>query len=127
LKLTTLTTKSVSQAVEDLKQAVTNNNFSVLHIHDLHKTLNSKGIDFKNECQVLEICNPTHASKVLAEDMSMNMVLPCRVSVYEDNGKTYIGMVSPVALMEASGPSEALRKIATDVETTTKKIIKEAV
>lgn len=127
MKLTTITTKTVSEAVEDLKKAVSNNNFSVLHIHDLHKTLNSKGIDFKNECQILEICNPNHASKVLAEDMSMNMVLPCRVSVYQDNGKTIIGMVSPVALMQASNPSEALKKIANDVETTTKKIIAEAV
>ncbi|MDH5464864.1 MAG: DUF302 domain-containing protein [Thiovulaceae bacterium] len=127
MQLTTITTKTVSQAVEDLKKAVTNNNFSVLHIHDLHKTLNSKGIDFKNECQVLEICNPTHANEVLMQDMSMNMVLPCRISVYQENGDTKIGMVSPLALMEASNPSDELRKIAAEVEATTKKIIEEAV
>ena len=74
------TEKTVDQAVADLQAAVKKHNFGVLHIHNLKETLKKKGVAFPNECQILEICNPQRAKEVLTEDMSMNMVLPCRVN-----------------------------------------------
>ncbi|MBU0640925.1 MAG: DUF302 domain-containing protein, partial [Planctomycetes bacterium] len=82
------TEKTVEQAVADLQEAVKRHNFGVLHIHNLQETLMKKGVDFPNECQILEICNPQKAKEVLTDDMSMNMALPCRVSVYSEEGKT---------------------------------------
>ena len=75
------TQKTVSQAVEDLQTAILEQKFGVLHIHNLYETLNKKGVPFKQQCQVLEVCNPQQAAKVLSEDMDLNMALPCRVSV----------------------------------------------
>ena len=67
----------------------------MLHIHNLGATLRSKGIAFDGECRVFEICNPGQAAKVLSVDMRLNMALPCRVSVYSEQGKVKIG-VEPV-------------------------------
>jgi len=92
------TEKTVEQAVFDLQEAVKKHNFGILHIHNLQETLRKKGVDFPNECQILEICNPQKAKEVLTDDMSMNMVLPCRISVYSEEGKTKIGMIKPKAL-----------------------------
>lgn len=63
------TEKSFDQAVSDLEVAVKNNGFGILHIHDLGKTLRSKGVAFKEECKIFEVCNPMEAAKVLSADM----------------------------------------------------------
>ncbi len=39
--------------------------FGVLHIHDLQATMKKKGVDFPHACQVLEVCNPHHAARIL--------------------------------------------------------------
>jgi len=110
------TTKSVDQAVIDLQEAVKKYKFGVLHIHNLQETMKKKGVDFPNQCHILEICNPQKAKEVLEDDMEMNMALPCRVSVYTDKGKTKIGMIKPTALLASLSQSESLKKVAEEVE-----------
>ena len=78
------------------------NKFGVLHVHDLQKTLQEKGVDFPNACRILEVCNPQRAVQVLTGNMTMNMALPCRISVYQEQGKTKIGMIRPTALLRSS-------------------------
>ena len=120
------TEKTVEQAVADLQEAVKKHSFGILHIHNLQETLRKKGVDFPNECQILEICNPQKAKEVLTDDMSMNMALPCRVSVYSEGGKTKIGMIRPKALLEVLSNSESLMKVAEEVEAITIEMIEEA-
>lgn len=120
------TRKSVAQAVADLQESVKEHGFGVLHIHNLKETLNNKGVEFANECQILEICNPHKAKEVLSADMSMNMVLPCRISVYEENGKTKIGMIKPKTLLESLSSSRGLKDVADEVERISIGIIEQA-
>lgn len=110
------TQKPVEQAAADLQAAVQRHKFGVLHIHNLQETLKKKGVDFPNACQILEICNPQKAKEVLTADMDLNMVLPCRVSVYSDGGKTKIGMVKPTTMLKGLSDSPALSRVAEDVE-----------
>lgn len=110
------TPKSVDQAVKDMQAAVAHHKFGVLHIHNLQETLKKKGVDFSNECQILEICNPHTAKEVLTEDMALNMALPCRVSVYSEKGQTKIGMIRPTAMLKALSESPKLELIAKEVE-----------
>ncbi len=126
MKYLVTTNKSVEQAVEDLQAAVKDNNFGVLHIHNIKETLNKKGVDFTRECRILEVCNPQKAKEVLDNDMSMNIALPCRISVYQDNGDTKIGMIKPKALLAMLSDSEELAAIATEVEEITTRIIDQA-
>ena len=121
------TQKTIEQAATDLTQAVADNKFGVLHVYDLKETLKSKGIEFENECRVFEICNPVKAKEVMTEDMSMNMVLPCRISVYQEGGKTLIGMIKPKDMLTALSDSKKLHAIAEEVENTMYKIINQAV
>ncbi len=120
------TSKSVEQAVTDLQEAVVRHKFGVLHIHNLQETLKKKGVDFLNACQILDICNPQKAAAVLMVDMALNMVLPCRVSVYSEQGKTKIGMIRPTAMLNALSNSPELSKIAEDVEKEIVAMINEA-
>ena len=118
--------KTVEQACEDLEAAVKDHQFGVLHVHDLKATLNKKGIDFANACKVCEVCNPKKANAVLNEDMSLNMALPCRISIWSENAKTHIGMISPKQMLALLSASPALAKIADEVEQTAIDIIQQA-
>ena len=120
------TNKSVEQASNDLQEAVKNHKFGVLHVYNLKETLKSKGVDFANECQILEICNPHRANEVMTEDMEMNMALPCRISVYAEGGQNKIGMIKPAALLQVLSDSAVIAKIADEVEGEMIKMIDEA-
>ncbi len=119
-------TKDVETAARDLEAAVKRNKFGVLHVHNLKQTLKEKGIDFPNACRIFEVCNPQQANRVLSQDMDVNMALPCRISVYEERGKTKIGMIRPTALLAVFPGAEQLKPVAEEVEQQTIKIIDEA-
>lgn len=117
---------TVPEAADRLAAALKKREFGVLHVHNLKETLNSKGVPFETECRVLEVCNPKQAAKVLSEDIDLNMALPCRVSVYEKDGGTRIGMMSPKAMLEELSDSPALSAVADEVETILSAAIEEA-
>jgi uncharacterized protein (DUF302 family) len=110
------TGKSPAQASSDLQAALKGHGFGVLHSYDLRATLAAKGFGMTNECLILEVCSPRQAAAVLAEDMGMNLALPCRISVYQDGGRTFIGMIRPVALLSSLSTSDVLGRIAAEVE-----------
>ena len=120
------TSKSFEQAAADLDTAVKKHGFGVLHIHDLGSTLRSKGIAFDEQCRVFEVCNPAQAAKVLTADMRLNMALPCRISVFTQQGKTIIGLIKPAEMLEALSQDPALRQVAKEVEASTIRIVDEA-
>ena len=122
----TQTNKSFDQAVEDLTTQVTELNFGILHIHDIGNTLRSKGVDFKEECKVFEVCNPKHAATVLSVDMRLNMALPCRISVYTENGTTMLGLIKPEKMLAALSDDPALIAVAQEVEAATIQMIENA-
>src|SRR5450759_212710 len=85
-----------------------------------------KGNAFAENCKVFEVCNPGQAAKVLSTDMRLNMALPCRISVYTEQGKTMIGMIKPGPMLAALSRDASLVKVAQEVEAKTKKMIEEA-
>ncbi|MGB7816316.1 MAG: DUF302 domain-containing protein [Methylotenera sp.] len=120
------TSKSFSQAATDLESAVKHHGFGVLHIHDLGATLRSKGIAFSEECKVFEVCNPGQAAKVLSTDMRLNMALPCRISVFTEQGKTKIGLIKPGQMLSALSQDAALTEVAKEVEAKTIQMVNDA-
>lgn len=116
-------TKPFELAAADLDAAVKKHGFGVLHVHDLGITLRSKGMPFAEQCRVFEVCNPAQAAKVLAADMRINMALPCRISVYTENGKTMLGLIKPVAMLTALSDDPSLAAVAQEVEAATMRMV----
>jgi uncharacterized protein (DUF302 family) len=120
------TDKPFEQAAQDLDTAVKQNQFGVLHVHDLGNTLRTKGFDFSEQCRVFEVCAPGKASQVLAIDMNLNMALPCRISVFTEQGQTKIGMIRPQPMLGMLSDHAGLQAIAQEVETQIKTMIDQA-
>ena len=99
-----VTDKSVQEVIDSLKEITSKYKYGIQHIHNVKETLKSKGIDLGNECQIVDICNPIVAQKFLSEDMSLSIIMPCKISVYTQDGETMIAMNSLVQLVDDINP-----------------------
>jgi uncharacterized protein (DUF302 family) len=115
--------KSVQEVVDCLKEVCAKYKFGVQHIHNVTETLKSKGINLGNECQIVDICNPIVAQKFLSEDMSLSIIMPCKISVYSQDGETMIAMNSLVQLVDDINPD--LIDLAQETQETLLEIIDE--
>ena len=118
------TDKTVSEAAAALQAAVQANHFGVMQVHNLKETMAKKGVEFARECLIFEVCQPQQAKKVLDENMSVSAALPCRISIYEEGGKTILATLKPTTLL-AMFNAPQLEKVAQEVENTIVKIMKE--
>ena len=117
--------KSLDQVARDLEAAVARHKFGVLGVHDLKATMAKKGVDFARECRIFEVCNPQQAKKVLEANLEISTALPCRISVYEEGGKTKLATIKPTAML-ALYPNPELKGVAQEVEATLDRIMAEA-
>ena len=78
--------------------------------------MNSKGVPFEREVRVFEVCNPQQAQMILSGNMAVSAALPCRISVYPEDGRTVVATIEPAALLGLFGraPSGA-EAVAADV------------
>jgi uncharacterized protein (DUF302 family) len=119
------TVKTVSETAAALQAAVQVNHFGVMQVHNLKETMAKKGVEFARECLIFEVCQPQQAKKVLEENMSVSTALPCRISIYEEGGKTVLAALKPTLLL-AMFNTPQLQGMAQEVETTMIKIMQEA-
>jgi uncharacterized protein (DUF302 family) len=108
-----------------LKNAITENGFGLMQVHNLKETMAKKGVEFHPECRIFEICNPHQAKQVLEGDMNMSTVLPCRISVFQENGKTVLATLKPTLLISMFN-KPAMADVAQNVEDIMLKIMREA-
>ena len=123
--ITLSTDKTVSEAATALQVAVQAHHFGVMHVHNLKETMMKKGVAFARECLIFEVCQPQQAKKVLEENMGVSTALPCRISIYEEGGKTVMATLKPTTLL-AMFNTPQLKAVAQEVEDTMVKIMQEA-
>ena len=119
------TDKTVSETATALEAAVHANHFGVMQIHNLKETMTKKGAAFAHECLIFEVCQPQQAKKVLDENMSVCTALPCRISIYEEDGETILATLKPTTLLALFNTPQ-LKGVAQEVEDTIVKIMEEA-
>jgi len=116
------TSGSVQEIVEKLRQAASQNQFGVLGVHNLKEKMAAKGVEFGPECQVLEVCNPKQAKRMLEGNMNLSTALPCRISVWQQGDKVKVATIKPTILPDIFKSPE-LKPIAREVEQTIIRII----
>ena len=119
------TDKTISVAAAALQAAVQANHFGVMQVHNLKETMATKGVEFAHECLIFEVCQPQQAKKVLDQNMSVSTALPCRISIFEEGGKTILATLKPTTLLAMFNEPQ-LKGVAQEVEDTIVKIMQEA-
>lgn len=121
---TVISGKSFDEAVKAIEQKSAEKGFRVLHTHDVAATLTEKGFP-REPLKIVEICNARAASEVLKKDVKTSLMLPCPISVYTEEGKTFISTLLPSSIADFF-PKAGIEAIAADVEKTVLAIVNEA-
>ncbi len=116
--------RSFDDTVKAIEQKAVEKGFRVLHTHDVAATLAEKGFPRK-PLKIIEICNARYASSVLEKDVRVSLMLPCPISVYEQDGKTFVSALLPSRIADFF-PGAGMEPIANEVEKTVLAIIGEA-
>lgn len=93
------TKKSFDEAVKSVEEETKNAGFRVLYTHDVTATLAEKNFQIE-PLKIIEICNAKSAYTVLQADIKIGLMLPCKINVYQKNGKTYISGMRPIILSQ---------------------------
>ena len=95
------TDQSVPEAVDAVKKSLKEHGFGTLWEMNVPAKLQEKGVDYHQEAVILEVCNPKQAKRALEANLQAIYFLPCKVVVYDDAGRTTVGMMLPSLMMEA--------------------------
>lgn len=100
------------EAIEKVTAALKEEGFGVLTEIDVKATFKKKlDVDFRRY-MILGACNPHFAHQALQAEVSIGLLMPCNVVVYEDDdGKTVVAGMDPGMMAQVSDNPE-LPKIA---------------
>lgn len=118
---TVKTEKSFDEAVKAVEQETKTAGFRVLHVHDVAATLKEKDFDI-GPFKIVEICNAKSAYAVLKADIKIGLCLPCKINVFQKEGKTFISGMRPIILPQFF-PKANLGNLPNEVDAVIRKII----
>ena len=75
--------------------------FGLLKTYEFKKILEGKGFPIEKEISVFELCNPPGAQQALSNLPEISVYLPCRLSVYEENGGTTLATIGVEDIVSA--------------------------
>lgn len=88
---------SLEETVENLKQAIENQNFKLIRTDYLEHGFVEEGKENKKQV-VLHFCNFNFLFEALSIDPRVGMFLPCRVTVIEHKGNVQMMTINPMRL-----------------------------
>lgn len=112
---TVKTTKTINQAIEDVTASLKEIGFGVLGTLNFKEILQKKGLDFKDEYRLLEVCNPQAAKQALESNPEIGLLLPCTIAVYQKNNENWISLAKPTSLLANIGDTK-LDKFGEEIE-----------
>ncbi len=118
-------TKSVEEVRQKLEEKAKEKGFGVMSTHEVTNILQSKGHPINYFCVIVEICQPKAASQVLSKNPYISTAMPCRVAIFEQNGKTILSTIAPTQMLEMFNEPE-LKDVAEEIESIIKEIMEES-
>ena len=119
------TTKNIEEVRSAIEEKAKSRGFGVMSVHEVSNILENKGVPIDYKCIIVEVCSPKHASKVLSADPYISTAMPCRIALFEKDGKTVISTIAPTAMLEMYNRPD-LRDVAEEVEKLMKEIMEES-
>ena len=112
---TVKTLKPIPKAVEDVTASLKEVGFGILGTLNFKEILQKKGLDFKDEYRLLEVCEPGSAKQALESNPEIGLLLPCTIAIYQKDNENFISLAKPTALV-ANISGNNLEKFAQEIE-----------
>jgi uncharacterized protein (DUF302 family) len=120
---------SVDDTIATLTRVAEEQGWVVPKVYDMQKSLAAKGYRDAAPMKIISLCQPHHASQVLAQDENKHLasIMPCRFGVYETHdGRVHIaGMnIGLISQMFGSQVAKAMQQAAEDEKAMLAKVIR---
>jgi uncharacterized protein (DUF302 family) len=109
------TDKTFMQASADLKSALNRYGFNSPKIYDLGASLRNKGISFREQSLIFDVCSPGLAAGTLPDEMYQQMAGPCRITVFTENGQTKIVVNKQAQVLPLLSGDLSMAKLAMSI------------
>lgn len=97
---TTKTTQTLETVKKELESKAKKIGFNVLESYSIKERLHGKRFSLENDIIVFELCNLFRTQQALKHFSELSVYLPCRISIYEENGKTILSTIGIEDLLE---------------------------
>jgi len=113
---------------EAFKKAVESVGFAILNHYHFSKALRERGYSIDGELFVYDICNPSYGQSVVSKCIKLGCLVPCRISIYYENGKGSLHVLSFASLLKSLKETDEklaneLGSIMMDVDEVMRKIL----
>jgi len=117
------TKKTFDNAVVSVLKAVEQKGWTLFQIYDVKERLAAKGFEQK-PLKIIEICSGKYANQFLNKNRLISLCMPCKINVFEENGKIKIVGMKPSMISQFF--PEVSQKEAEEAEKDVKEIINNA-
>ena len=114
------TEKSFDEAVVSVLKAVESQGWTLFNVYDMGERLAAKGFE-QEPLKIIEICSGKYANSFLKKNKLISLCMPCKINVFEENGKVKIVGMKPTIMSEFF--KEIKKEEAEEVEKVIKEII----
>jgi len=121
LAYTVTTKKSAAEAEHAIQELVAAKGFRVLHVHDVQATFAEKGVQ-REAYKIIEVCNVKYANQALTADPLIGLMMPCKINVFVEQGKTMIALLKP-SMLSTFFPDAAIDAMGQEVESILRAVV----
>ncbi len=99
--------KSIANKIENDAKKI---NLTLKHIFPFSQNLPQNGFDIKEYASVFELCRGNVAQNLLNTQPELNVLMPCRISLYKKNGISYVSTPDLTVHLEMLECEKELKK-----------------
>jgi len=101
-----------NQSIEEISQRVPEEcetfKFALLQTYNYHEIVEGKSFPIKRKVFVYEICQAKTASAMLTDFPHFSIFMPCKLAIYEHEGKTVISTMNMDIMLKAIDSNQEL-------------------
>lgn len=124
--MTVRTDDELADVEERVREELSEEGFGVLTEIDVQATLKEKLGKDTRDYRILGACNPELADRGLSAEPNLGVLLPCNVTLYEEEGRTVVAAMKPTGALDVIG-NPAIDELAEDAEARVSRALKRAV
>lgn len=115
--------KPIARVSEEVPLTCEKYKFSLLQTYNYFEILKSKGFPIKRKVFIYEICQAKTAAAMLTYFPHFSIFMPCKLAIYEDNGKTIISTMNMEIMLKAVSSNQELFNETTTLFNTLQSLI----